>query len=43
MTQKEINITVTEFMKYLQSLKIEERLKKLENNQKKIIKILKNK
>ena len=43
MTQKEINITVAEFMKYLQSLKIEERLKKLENNQKKIINILKKK
>ena len=41
MDQNQINITVAEFMRYLQDLKIEERLKKLENNQKKIIEILK--
>ena len=41
MDQNQINITVAEFMRYLQDLKLEERLKKLENNQKKIIEILK--
>ena len=41
MTQQDINIKITEFMKYLQDLKIEKRLKKLEINQNKIIEILK--
>ena len=41
MTQRDINIKITEFMKYLQDLNIEKRLKKMEKNQNLIIEYLK--